>query len=71
MHDSSGHTKRAIRFAAFEVDVCSGQFKKRNRQIKVQDLPFRLLVALLQNPEVVFHPGLASISIAPTIPSGA
>src|ERR1700693_189102 len=50
MEDSSSGAKRAIRFDAFEVDVCSGQLRKLNRRIKVQDLPFRLLVALLERP---------------------
>jgi Tol biopolymer transport system component/DNA-binding winged helix-turn-helix (wHTH) protein len=50
MQGSSGGIKRAIRFDAFEVDVCSGQLKKRNRRVKVQDLPFRLLVTLLERP---------------------
>ena len=39
-----------IRFDVFEVDLASGQLTKRNRRVKVQDLPFRLLVALLEKP---------------------
>src|SRR5678815_3500615 len=39
-----------IRFDVFEVDLSAGQLSKRNRRVKVQDLPFRLLVALLEQP---------------------
>lgn len=39
-----------IRFDVFEVDLSTGQLTKRNRRVKVQDLPFRLLVALIEQP---------------------
>jgi Tol biopolymer transport system component/DNA-binding winged helix-turn-helix (wHTH) protein len=41
---------KVIRFDVFEVDLSSGQLMKRNRRVKLQDLPFRLLVALLEQP---------------------
>lgn len=41
---------KVIRFDVFEVDLSNGQLMKRNRRVKVQDLPFRLLVALLEQP---------------------
>ena len=50
MQNSSGGTGRAIRFDVFEVDVPAGQLRKQNRRIKIQDLPFRLLLALLERP---------------------
>jgi Tol biopolymer transport system component/DNA-binding winged helix-turn-helix (wHTH) protein len=41
---------KVVRFDVFEVDLSTGQLTKRNRRVKVQDLPFRLLVALLERP---------------------
>jgi Tol biopolymer transport system component/DNA-binding winged helix-turn-helix (wHTH) protein len=54
MQNSSGGTGRVIRFDVFEVDIAARQLRKRKRRVKMQDLPFRLLVALLEQPgEVV------------------
>src|ERR1035441_7964744 len=54
MQNSSSGTGRVIRFDVFEVDLAARQLRKRKRRVKVQDLPFRLLVALLEQPgEVV------------------
>ena len=54
MQNSSDGTGRVIRFDVFEVDLAARQLRKRERRVKVQDLPFRLLVALLEQPgEVV------------------
>ncbi len=39
-----------IRFDVFEVDLSAGQLTKRNRHVKLQDLPFRLLATLLEQP---------------------
>jgi len=49
---TSGRT--VIQFDVFEVEPSIGQLTKQNRRVKVQDLPFRLLVALLeQRGEIV------------------
>jgi Tol biopolymer transport system component/DNA-binding winged helix-turn-helix (wHTH) protein len=45
----TGNSK-VIRFDVFEVDLSAGQLTKRNRHVKLQDLPFRLLAALLEQP---------------------
>src|ERR1035441_2728800 len=50
MQNSSSGTGRVIRFDVFEVDLAARQLRKRKRRVKVQDLPFRLLVALLEQP---------------------
>lgn len=43
-----------ITFGEFEADEQSGRLSRNGERIKVQDLPFRMLVALLQRPgEVV------------------
>src|SRR5258707_10282393 len=54
MATSSRDTGRVIRFDVFEVDLSTGQLAKQSRRVTLQDLPFRLLVALLeQSGEVV------------------
>jgi DNA-binding winged helix-turn-helix (wHTH) protein len=43
-----------VRFGGFEADVASGQLRRGDDLIPIQDLPFRLLTALLERPgEVV------------------
>ena len=42
--------KNTIRFAAFEVDLQSGVMCKHGLRIKLQDQPFKILVALLERP---------------------
>ena len=43
-----------IKFGDFEADEQSGRLSRQGERIKLQDLPFRMLVALLQRPgEVV------------------
>ena len=45
---------RLIRFGVFEVDLAAGELRKGGMKIKLQDQPFRVLVALLARPgEVV------------------
>jgi DNA-binding winged helix-turn-helix (wHTH) protein/TolB-like protein len=39
-----------IRFGGFEADVASGQLRRGGDLIPIQDLPFRLLTALLERP---------------------
>src|SRR3982074_2145370 len=43
-----------LRFGVFEVDVRSGELRKRGARIKLQEQPFHVLTVLLQRPgEVV------------------
>jgi DNA-binding winged helix-turn-helix (wHTH) protein len=43
-----------LRFAAFEVDPLSGELRKHGIRIKLQEQPFKILLALLEKPgEVV------------------
>ena len=50
-----------VRFGDFEADVKSGELRREGRPIVIQDLPFRLLVALLERPgEVVTRAELAA-----------
>jgi len=68
MPDSSGRARKAIRFDVFEADLAAGQLRKRDRRIKLQDLPFRLLVALLEQPgEIVTREQLRSLLWGDTV----
>jgi DNA-binding winged helix-turn-helix (wHTH) protein len=52
----------SIQFGVFEVDSSIGQLTKLNRRVKVQDLAFRLLIALLeQRREIVTREQLREI----------
>ncbi len=42
-----------IRFGIFEVDLVSGELRKRGAKIKLQEQPFQVLVALVQRPREV------------------
>ena len=42
-----------MRFAEFDVDPAAGVLTRNNVRVKLQDLPFRLLVALMNRPGVV------------------
>ena len=49
-----GQSSRLIRFGDFEVNIAAGELRKNGTKIKLQDQPFRVLVALLARPgEVV------------------
>jgi DNA-binding response OmpR family regulator len=39
-----------IRFGTFEAEPATGQLRKAGRSVRIQDLPFRLLLLLLQCP---------------------
>jgi DNA-binding winged helix-turn-helix (wHTH) protein/TolB-like protein len=39
-----------IRFGEFEADPSTGELRRRGRRVPIQDLPFRLLVTLLERP---------------------
>ena len=45
---------RTVRFGLFEVDLRAGELRKNGIKIKLQEQPFRVLVALLQRPGDVF-----------------
>ena len=42
-----------LRFGTFEVDLRAGELRKQGAKIKVQEQPFQVLAALLQQPEEV------------------
>jgi DNA-binding winged helix-turn-helix (wHTH) protein/TolB-like protein len=46
-----------VRFGDFEADVASGQLRRDRDLIPIQDLPFRLLTALLERPGEVVSRG--------------
>ena len=46
--------REVVRFGPFEADLKAGELRKRGLKVKLQELPFRLLAALLERPgEVV------------------
>ena len=47
---SAGTPASRFRFGVFEVDARSGEVRKSGSRIKLQDQPFRVLVALLERP---------------------
>ncbi len=47
---SAAPAPAAIRFASFEVDLRAGEVRKNGSLVKVQELPFRALVLLLEHP---------------------
>jgi Tol biopolymer transport system component/DNA-binding winged helix-turn-helix (wHTH) protein len=50
----AGHAQQTIRFGVFEVDLHSGELRKAGVRIKLQEQPFKVLIALLERPgEVV------------------
>ena len=52
--DQLSTAKQLIRFGPFEADLRGGELRKHGIKVKLQDLPFRLLVCLLERPgEVV------------------
>src|SRR5262249_8013426 len=52
--ENSGQSKPTIRFGVFEVNPRSGEVCKSGTRIRLQDQPFKVLLALLEHPgEVV------------------
>ena len=52
--ESPSPDKRVIRFGTFEADPATGELRKGERRINLQEQPFRLLLLLLEHPgEVV------------------
>ncbi len=44
---------RTMRFGPFEANLSSGELRKAGTLVPIQDLPFRVLAALLENPGTV------------------
>src|SRR5215217_5407211 len=50
----SGQSQQIIRFGAFEVDLKAAELRKQGLRLRLQEQPFQVLAALLENPgEVV------------------
>lgn len=47
---SQPNAARVIRFGLFELDLSAGQLRKQDRNIKLQDQPFQVLVLLASRP---------------------
>lgn len=41
---------KALRFAAFEVDLAAGELRKNGNRIRLQEQPFQILICLLERP---------------------
>lgn len=49
-----------VRFGDFEADLATGELRRRGAAVRIQDLPFRLLAALVERPgELVTRADLA------------
>jgi TolB-like protein/DNA-binding winged helix-turn-helix (wHTH) protein/Tfp pilus assembly protein PilF len=48
-----GSTREKIRFAAFEVDIHTGQLRKHGKKIRLQQQPFKILALLLEHPDEI------------------
>jgi cholera toxin transcriptional activator len=46
---SSNREVRLLRFSVFEVDLDAGELRKNGRRIRLQEQPFQVLTALMQN----------------------
>src|SRR5271168_4381375 len=46
---SSSNEARHLRFGVFEVDLSAGELRKNGTRIRLQEQPFQVLSALLQN----------------------
>jgi cholera toxin transcriptional activator len=46
---SSNREARLLRFGVFEVDLAAGELRKNGARIRLQEQPFQVLTALLQN----------------------
>src|SRR5215471_16717803 len=43
-------SSRIIRFSTFEVNLHTGELRKRGQKVKLQEQPFQVLAALLERP---------------------
>jgi len=50
MHESEARPSRTIRFGVFEVDLRSGELRKRGIRIRLQDQSFQILALMLERP---------------------
>src|SRR5215470_11219651 len=58
---SANTSSRVIRFATFEVNLQTGELRRRGQRIKIQEQPFQVLAALLERPgEIVTREELRS-----------
>src|SRR5208337_2899934 len=48
-HSRSNREARLLRFGVFEVDLAAGELRKNGARIRLQEQPFQVLAALLQN----------------------
>jgi DNA-binding winged helix-turn-helix (wHTH) protein len=56
-----------VRFGTFEADLRSGELRREGLKVKIQELPFQVLVLLLERPgEVVTREDLRSRLWPPT-----
>src|SRR4051812_47425114 len=46
----SGHSPGLVRFGAFEVDLVAAELRKQGLRLRLQEQPFQVLAALLENP---------------------
>jgi len=46
----SNREARFLRFGVFEVDLATGELRKKGARVRLQEQPFQVLSALLQNP---------------------
>ena len=53
MFDSLQRNHSVIRFGLFEAHPLAGELRKKGVRVKVQDQPFQVLLALLENPNEV------------------
>jgi TolB-like protein/tetratricopeptide (TPR) repeat protein len=53
MRDGGTNPERVVRFGVFEADLDSGELRRRGARVRLQERPFRILVALLARPNEV------------------
>lgn len=51
----SGSTPRIVRFGVFEVDLANGELRKSGLRLRVQEQPFQVLAALIEQPGKVIN----------------
>jgi len=58
---AANSSSRIIRFSTFEVNLQTGELRKRGQRVKLQEQPFQMLAALLERPgEIVTREELRS-----------
>jgi TolB-like protein/DNA-binding winged helix-turn-helix (wHTH) protein len=48
--EAPASSSRRVRAGLFEVDLAAGEVRKRGRKVPLQELPFRILIILLERP---------------------